>query len=105
MPQTIQLRYKDGAPLNAIADFIIAEKPRLVERLDNIEMIKGASTLFGSGDDKIVTITLQYTNPTEEDLADIHDIIQIAKNYGELEGASQIDVMVDAKEEDNGIAS
>ncbi|MBL4806485.1 MAG: hypothetical protein JKY31_04260 [Rhodobacteraceae bacterium] len=98
MSSKIVLKYKNGAPLNAVADFIFLEKARLLERLDKVDMVTGASTLFGSGEDKIITIILQYTDPSEEDLADINDIVAIAKNYGSLDGASKIDIQIDGLE-------
>jgi hypothetical protein len=98
MNKTITLQYKNKKPLNAVADFILLEKPHLFECLDEIKMITEAPVLFGSGEDTIVTIVLKYTNPTKENLADIEEIIAIAKKFGSLDGANEIDIYVDGSD-------
>ncbi len=95
MNKTITLQYKNNEPLNAVADFILLEKAHLFDSLDEIKMITGAPVLFGSGEDIIVTIVISYTNPTKENLSDIRDIVEIAKKFGSLEGADDINIYID----------
>jgi len=82
-------------PLNPLVDIIVVEKIDAIERLESVEFKTGPSALFGSGEDAIYTITIKYTNPTPNDQQDIDEIIAIAKNYGEAEGADEIIISVE----------
>jgi len=94
--KTITLKYKNGEPINVVADYMLTEKANLIDKLDDLELVTGAPTVFGSGEDTIITIKLSYTNPTESDLADINEIISIAKRFGDLDGASDIEIDIDS---------
>ncbi|NQW09348.1 MAG: hypothetical protein HQ481_05620 [Alphaproteobacteria bacterium] len=79
MTKTLHLRASKGATLRSVVDFIFDQKPEIPEHASKFEMIEGGSTEAGSGEDAIVELRLVFDAPTEEDLANIEEIIRIAR--------------------------
>lgn len=85
MTTTITIKSRRGIPLNDVADYIIAEKSQLLDRLDKFELTEDAASLFGDGSNSIIKIIITYTNPTPECAADIDEILSIAEKRGDIE--------------------
>lgn len=81
--KTLRLKYKSGALLNPVADYILENKTALIERLAGFELVEGQASLFGSGEHAIVEIIIRYIAPTQEDLDEIEEIVAIAKDFGD----------------------
>lgn len=95
MNNTVYLAYEDGQPMNALVDYILINKKDFLGRLLQFSPLKGKSTLFGSGEDIILSITITYASPTKEDLADIEEIIKVAKGFGKLKDTPLIKLLLE----------
>lgn len=77
--KTLFLRPSKGAILNEVADAILDEKEVFVAGLEAFELIEGPGTAIGSGEQAIIEITLRYDDADPDTVAQIKEIIELAK--------------------------
>lgn len=76
-------------PLNELAREIIEGFEAEIELFADIYFERGASTLSGSGEDPVLTVTIKYDELDAECLKAIKEILMIAEN-----GASEVIVEI-----------
>jgi hypothetical protein len=82
--KSLAIKPKQGQSVNKIVDFIFDNAPTLPEDVDTFEIIEGASSLFGAGDNAAIALIIKYT---EEHISDearkaIQAIIKLAQDSG-----------------------
>lgn len=80
MIKTVTFTTNEKGALNLLADHIFSEHIDLVERLPEIKFVEGAASMFGSGDNVILEITIRYEEISQKDIEAIEQIISWAES-------------------------
>ena len=87
---TLTIRHTKKLPINDIVDFVFEHAPAVPDSVEKFEIIEGASSLFGAGDNAAIEIVIRYkvSDLTDEILSQIERILTFAR-----ESADEIEIL------------